>query len=84
MDASNLTIETNEAELETSHPLDPAQKDRIREIVARKFNIQVSVRDKVVPGLIAGLKIKLGSLEIDGSLQNRFREAVEELKRSRM
>jgi F0F1-type ATP synthase delta subunit len=84
MDASSLTIETNEAELETSHPLDAAQKDRIREIVARKFNIQVGVSDKVVPGLIAGVKIKLGSLEIDGSLQNRFREAVEELKRSRM
>jgi len=31
---------------------------------------------------MAGLILKLGSLEIDGSLRNRFSEATQELRKS--
>jgi F0F1-type ATP synthase delta subunit len=83
VDGANITVDATQAEIETSHALDAARKSRIRDIIARKFNVSVEVRETVSPALIAGLKIKLGSLEIDGSLLNRFREAVEELKKSR-
>jgi hypothetical protein len=32
--------------------------------------------------LLAGMLLKLGSLDIDGSLLNRYREAAEEVKRT--
>jgi F0F1-type ATP synthase delta subunit len=84
MDATSINVEAGEVEIESSHALEPDQKERIRDLVARKFNVQLDIKEKVNPKLIAGLKLKLGSLEIDGSLQNRFREAVEELKRQRI
>jgi F0F1-type ATP synthase delta subunit len=31
--------------------------------------------------LLAGLVLKMGSLEIDGSLRNRYQEAVQEVKK---
>jgi F0F1-type ATP synthase delta subunit len=83
MDAASINVRADEVEVEASHPLDGAHKERIRDLIARKFNVALDVREKVVPKLLAGLKLKLGSLEIDGSLQNRFHEAVEELKRER-
>jgi F0F1-type ATP synthase delta subunit len=83
MDATSLNVQAEEVQIESSHPLEEAQKNRIKDILARKFGLSLEVREKVVPKLIAGLKLSLGSLEIDGSLMNRFREAVEQLKRDR-
>lgn len=83
MDTTSLNVQASEVAIESSHPLTPAWRERIRDLVNRKFNVALEVREQVVPGLIAGLRLKLGSLEIDGSLSNRFREAVEQLKRER-
>ena len=80
MDSSSITISAAAIEVACSHPLEPAHRERLREIVSRKFNVALEVREEVDPGLIAGVKIKLGSLEIDGSLRNRFNEAIEQLK----
>jgi hypothetical protein len=80
MEAGNITISAAAIEVACSRSLEAAQRDRLRAIVARKFNVTLDVRETVEPGLIAGVKIKLGSLEIDGSLQNRFNEAIEQLK----
>jgi len=80
MDASSITISAAAIEVVSSHPMEPAHRERLREIVARKFNVALEVRESVDPELIAGIKIKLGSLEIDGSLRNRFNEAIEQLK----
>lgn len=80
MDASNITVNAPSIEVECSHPLDDKHKTRIQDLVARKFDASLPVSETVNPELIAGVKIKLGSLEIDGSLRNRFREAVGQLK----
>ncbi|MEI8138520.1 MAG: F0F1 ATP synthase subunit delta [bacterium] len=80
MDSSSITISAAAIEVVCSHPLEPAHRERLREIVSRKFDVALEVRETVDPTLIAGIKIKLGSLEIDGSLRNRFNEAIEQLK----
>jgi F0F1-type ATP synthase membrane subunit b/b' len=80
MDASSITIAAEAVEVDSSHPLTPATTDRIRDLVSRKFALPLEVRETVHPELMAGLRMKLGSLEIDGSLQNRFREAVDQIK----
>lgn len=80
MDASSITVAAPHIEVVSSHPLEPAHRERLKEIVARKFETKLEVQETIAPELIAGIKIKLGSLEIDGSLRNRFSEAIDQLK----
>ncbi len=80
MDSSSITISAAAIEVVCSHPMEPAHREQLREIVTRKFNVSLEVRETIDTELIAGIKIKLGSLEIDGSLRNRFNEAIEQLK----
>jgi F0F1-type ATP synthase delta subunit len=80
MDASSITVNASNIEVECSHPLDEAHKKRIQDLVMKKFDISLGINETTNAELIAGVKIRLGSLEIDGSLRNRFREAVSQLK----
>jgi F0F1-type ATP synthase delta subunit len=81
VDAANITVDSANAEFTSSHPMDPAQKRRLESLLAEKFGLQVKVQEKVQEDLLAGLAFKMGSLEIDGTLRNRFHEAVTELKK---
>jgi hypothetical protein len=80
MDASSITVNATAIEVECSHSLDGVHKKRIQDVVAKKFDSSLEVNETINTELIAGVKIRLGSLEIDGSLRNRFREAVGQLK----
>lgn len=81
IDASSITVDSNSAEFTSSHPILPEQKERIEKLLDEKFGAKVKVVEKVDSDLIAGLVFKLGSLEIDGSLVNRFQEAATEVKK---
>lgn len=80
MDSSSITIAADAIEITSSRPLTQESKDRIRALVTRKFDVTLDIREKTDPSQLAGIALKLGSLEIDGSLRNRFREAVDQLK----
>jgi len=80
MDASSITVSAPSIEVISSHPLEAGHRQRLKEIVERKFEAKLEIQETIAPELIAGIKIKLGSLEIDGSLRNRFNEAIEQLK----
>ena len=80
MDSSSITISAPVIEVVSSHPLEPAHRERLKEIVLRKFNVKLDTQETLLPELMAGIKVKLGSLEIDGSLRNRFNEAIDQLK----
>jgi F0F1-type ATP synthase delta subunit len=84
MDASSITVDAPAIEVECSHPLEEAHKGRIRTLVAKKFGSELDLRETVNAELIAGVRMKMGSLEIDGSLLNRFREAIGQLKSGQM
>ncbi|MEI6564566.1 MAG: F0F1 ATP synthase subunit delta [bacterium] len=81
MDASSITISAPSIDVVCSHPLDAIHRTHLKDLVARKFGASLEVSEAIDQSLMAGIKIKLGSLEIDGSLKNRFNEAIEELKR---
>ena len=82
VDASSITVDTSQTEFITSHPLDMAQKARLEGVLAEKFGASVKVQEKIRQDLLAGMIIKLGSLEIDGSLLNRCQEAAAEVKKT--
>ncbi|MFC1497277.1 F0F1 ATP synthase subunit delta [Verrucomicrobiota bacterium] len=82
IDAASITVDASEANFTSSHSIDPEQKKRLEKLLADKFNANIKVEEKVQEDLLAGLILKLGSLEIDGSLINRYREAAAEVKKT--
>jgi F0F1-type ATP synthase membrane subunit b/b' len=82
IDSSSITVEGDEAEFTCSYPLAEDQKQRLEKTLADKFGVNIQVNEKVNKDLLAGIVFKLGSLEIDGSLLNRYREAAAEVKKS--
>jgi septal ring factor EnvC (AmiA/AmiB activator) len=82
VDGASITVDPNDAEFRSSHPIEGGQKARLETLLKAKFGADVKVAEKVVPELLAGLAFKLGSLEIDGSLLSRYHEAVAEVKKN--
>jgi F0F1-type ATP synthase membrane subunit b/b' len=82
IDAGSITVDSDEAEFHTAREMDPEQKARLESILKEKFSADIKVEEQVDPELLAGVSFKLGSLEIDGSLRNRFSEAVAEVKKN--
>lgn len=82
IDAGTITVDASQAEFVSSHEMHPEQKARLEKILNEKFNASIQIKEKVDPALMAGISFKLGSLEIDGSLKNRFAEAVAEVKKN--
>jgi len=82
VDGASIHVEADEAQFVASHKLVPEQKARLEGLLAEKFDVHLSINEKIDESLLAGLMIKLGSLEIDGSLLNRYREGVSELKKN--
>jgi len=83
IDSSTIAVDSTDAEFTLSHPMDPKQKERLEKLLTEKFGADIRVNEKVEEDLLAGMIFKLGSLEIDGSLLNRCREAAAEMKRTR-
>lgn len=81
VDSASITIDAGSSEFVASRPIEPRQKERLRSIVSEKFGVEAEINETVDASLLAGLKLKLGSLEIDGSLKNRLGEAAAELKK---
>jgi len=82
IEGASITVDGAEAEFVAGQRLDEDQKERFQSLLKDKFGVEVEVREKVDHALLAGMVFKLGSLEIDGSLRNRFHEAAEEVKKS--
>jgi F0F1-type ATP synthase delta subunit len=79
VDAASIHVDASETEFTSSHPMDPAQKAGLESLLNEKFGVDVTIDEKVDASLLAGIAIKLGSLEIDGSLLNRYKEGVAEI-----
>lgn len=81
IDATSITVDATDVDFVSSHPMDPDQKARLEQLLAEKFGVNVKIRERIQEDLMAGLILKLGSLEIDGSLRNRCEEALVEVKK---
>lgn len=82
VDGDSIQIDASEGEVTTSQAMEADQKRRLEELLGSKFNDRIQLNERIDPDLLSGLVLKLGSLEIDGSLRNRFDEAVEEILKS--
>jgi len=81
IDAGAVSVDGSAPEICSSHPLVAEQKTRLETLLKEKFDADVQVQETVREDLLAGITLKLGSLEIDGSLLTRYREAAVEVKK---
>jgi len=82
VDAGSITVDSNEAEFTTCRTMNPEQKTRMEALLKEKFDANISIDEKIDETLISGIIFKIGSLEIDGSLRNRFQEAAAEVTKT--
>lgn len=81
LDKGSITVEGHEAQVTVSHSMTEEQRSRLETVLREKFHENAVVQESVDESLLAGLILKMGSLEIDGSLRNRYQEAVQEVKK---
>lgn len=81
LDAGRIPPEATEAEVASSHPLTGEQKIRIQDLLEKKMGKKITVTEKVEETLIGGLSIRMGSLMMDGSVENKLKESLRELKK---
>lgn len=76
LDRLNVAREIKEATLVSAHPLTAAQKTELEKKIAGKLGREMVFKNEVDPGLIAGIKVSLGSVVIDGSLKFKVKEVA--------
>ncbi|HTL70819.1 MAG TPA: F0F1 ATP synthase subunit delta [Candidatus Eisenbacteria bacterium] len=72
----NLPEDLKAAELVTAFPLTPEQKKSLEKGIRDRIGKNLPVTERSDAALIAGVKIVLGSVIIDGSLRSKIQEAV--------
>ena len=55
------------------------QEEKLREILSKRFGREVSITAEEDPSLIAGIKIRVGDMVIDHSLQGQLQRLASEL-----
>lgn len=81
IDETSLSIDVSAVEFKAGQPLPEDVRKRLSELLAAKFGIAQPLEAPVAPELLAGLMIRLGDLEIDGTLRSRLRDGADELRR---
>ncbi|MDO8525377.1 MAG: F0F1 ATP synthase subunit delta [Candidatus Omnitrophota bacterium] len=79
LDNSAFKIKTERGELLSAYPLKKSDSEKIAAAISAKAGHAVSLSEKEDKGLIAGIIVKLGAIVIDGSLENKLKQAEERL-----
>ena len=69
-----------EAVAEAAVALDAAAADRIRDALAAALGRRVALRTAVVPDLLGGLVVRVGSIRVDGSLRAQLQSLAHAMK----
>lgn len=80
LDASRISIDANDVELVTRYPLKPEQRTKISGLMTKKMGHKIALKEDVNKDMVGGIVLKLGSLVIDGSIENKIKEAAREMK----
>lgn len=67
-----LELERNHAVIQSSGALEPAEQTKIQNDIRSRFGAETTTEFQVVPELIGGLRIQVGSDVWDGSIRARL------------
>ncbi|HEY5742452.1 MAG TPA: F0F1 ATP synthase subunit delta [Terrimicrobiaceae bacterium] len=74
-----LELDRRHAIIESASPLDESGASNITNTLKERFGNDISTEFRTSPGLIGGLRIKLGSDVWDGSISNRLAALSQQL-----
>lgn len=80
VDKARLSVKVKSAEVLTPFALTDAQKQKLGDVLAERLGYPVTLEEELDPSLLVGIIIKLGGLEIDGSLKNKLAKTVKHLR----
>lgn len=72
----NVPESVTSADIASPYPLSPAQKSALQKKLKERLHREFTLHEETLPELLAGLRVKLGSLVIDGSLRFKIQETV--------
>lgn len=72
-----LEVERNRAIIQSAIALDEATKTQVVDDLKKKYGTQIAPEFAVVPELLGGMKIRVGSDVWDGSVKNRIERLSE-------
>lgn len=81
LDVGHIPDETREVEIVQPQPLSDDLKKRIRQILEKKLGRKLEIKETIKTDMGSGLSLKIGSLVLDGSLQNVLDGVARELKK---
>jgi F-type H+-transporting ATPase subunit delta len=74
-----LELERRHAVIESASPLDDASAANIAKTLRTQFGNDITTEFRTTPGLLGGLRIKLGSDVWDGSISSRLNALSQQL-----
>lgn len=80
IEKSRFDFKIDKGELVSAYPLKKDEKNKLLSCIFQKLGYEVSFDEKEDESLVAGVVIKLNTLVIDGSLNNRLKRVEEKLK----
>lgn len=75
IDMAMITGEVNEAEIITAVPIEKKNKERLSAILKEKLKRDINIKTTEDIKIVSGAILRFGSLVLDGSLHNFFKEA---------
>ena len=69
-------VKVQEAQVTSAAPLSPAQKERLLKKLEQVVGHPLTLKEEVDPRIIAGVRVTLGHVVLDGSLVSKIQEAA--------
>jgi hypothetical protein len=79
LDKATFKTPVERVEITTAYPLPVADKSEMESAICHALGYEVPLVEKKDPNIAVGIVIRLGSIIVDGSLENRMRQAQREL-----
>ena len=79
----HLPEDVREAHIVSAHALTADQKEKLQKKIKEKIHRDIRLHEQVDASLIAGFRMTLANVEIDGTLKSRVKEAAKHAKRAR-
>ncbi len=76
LDRLNISKEIREARVTSAYELSPQQKTALGKKITGKLGREIQFKIETDPSLIAGLRINIGAISIDGSLKFKVQEVA--------
>jgi F-type H+-transporting ATPase subunit delta len=68
-----------EGSIVTAIPLDNNSKEEVNQLIRKKFNIEIELKEKVDPSIIGGFILRIEDQQIDASISSQLKKIKTEL-----